>query len=74
MTNLFAIGACILMNGYYYQVVDVTPGVGNSNRSYLLSQTVTVFEEDRTFTEYWKVSYIDKIAKDVNKPKWRRCQ
>lgn len=57
MNILFAIGTCILMHGAEYKIDDVGSG------TYVLAQTVTVFEEQRTYREQWKRSYIDRVSK-----------
>lgn len=66
--NLFAAGMCLLMHGYYYQVAESKPGV------YLLSQTVTVFEKDRTYSEYWKSSYVDKEGRQMHLRRGWQCR
>lgn len=55
----FVIGTCILMNNHLYRIEKI------QNNSYLLRQTVTVFEEDREFRELWKISYVDKVSEKV---------
>ena len=57
MNILFAIGTCILMHGTEYKINDI------GNGTYVLAQTVTVFEEQRTYREHWKQSYINKVSK-----------
>lgn len=57
MNALLSIGTCFLMHGAMYRVdVDFKDGI------YLLEQRVVVFEEKRTFYEYWKQPYIDSVA------------
>ena len=69
MIALFTVGMCIAMNGYYYKVIEVGYGVYN------LQQTIVVFEEERPFTENYKISYIDTHAKTIDKNlRWRTCR
>ena len=60
MTHLFAIGTCILMHGYYYTIDDI------GKETYVLAQQVILFEEYRTYWDRFKISYIDKEAKEVH--------
>lgn len=55
----FLVGTCILMNHYNYRIVEVKQNV------YLLQQSVTLFEETRSYKEYWKQSWINAHAKQV---------
>lgn len=57
MNLLFAIGTCILMYGAEYKIDDIGKG------TYVLAQSVVVFEENRTYREQWKRSYIDQVSK-----------
>jgi hypothetical protein len=64
---MFTLGLCIILNNYAYRIVDVKPN------TYLLEQVVTVFEEDRAFTQLWKKQYIDKSAKPARTQHFK-CQ
>lgn len=55
----FMVGTCILMHGYQYKIVDAEKEV------FLLEQRVVVFEEQRTYREYWKKEWIEKHSKPV---------
>jgi hypothetical protein len=57
--NLLVIGACILMGGTQYKIADYGAG------TYVLEQKVVVFEENRTYQEQWKQSWINTHSKTV---------
>lgn len=64
----FAIGVCIVMNGYAYRITESRKEV------YLLSQYVTVFEEQREYKEFWLVSWINSHATQVKGVKATTCR
>lgn len=68
MIAKWIVGSCIIMHGHAYLVEKV------EKETYLLKQTVTVFEEQRQYREYWYIKYIDKISEKLWLSSGAKCK